>query len=207
MQNGYPRPQLVRENWRTLNGLWDFSFDDQNVGEREKWNDQFPEAVRKINVPFSYETKLSGIGEEAFHPVVWYEREFEIARTDKRQILHFEGVDYTARVWVNGCFAGMHTGAYARFSVDITDFIKEGNNKVTVRAEDSMSCIQPRGKQRWKDENFGCWYVQTTGIWKTVWLEEVPRTYIEKLKLTPDFDNANVMLEVKLNRKPERAGE
>ena len=63
---------------------------------------------------------------------------------------------------------------------------------MTVRAEDSASCIQPRGKQRWKDENFGCWYVQTTGIWKTVWLEEVPRLYIEKLKLTPDYDNAKV---------------
>ena len=204
MQNGYPRPQMVRESWTNLNGLWDFTFDDQNRGEREKWNERFPAQAREINVPFSYETELSGIGDEAFHPIVWYERVFTVSETGKRRILHFEGVDYTARVWVNGCFAGTHTGAYARFSLDITDYIIEGTNKVTVRAEDSASCIQPRGKQRWKDENFGCWYVQTTGIWKTVWLEEVPRLYIEKLKLTPDYDNAKVRFEAKLNRKPEK---
>lgn len=207
MQNGYPRPQMVRADWTNLNGVWDFLFDDQDMGEGEKWYEEFPAKTRQIRVPFSYETTLSGIGDESFHPVVWYEREFAVSKTEKRQILHFEGVDYTARVWVNGCFAGAHMGAYARFSLDITDYVVEGTNKVTVRAEDSMSCTQPRGKQRWQKENFGCWYVQTTGIWKTVWLEEVPWTYIEKLKLTPDLDRARVLLEVKLNKKPDRAGQ
>ena len=178
MKKGYPRPQLVRRNWINLNGEWDFSFDDQNAGEKEKWNERFPVEKQTINVPFSYETKLSGIGDESFHPVVWYEREITVSEPEKRQILHFEGVDYNAKVWVNGCFAGTHTGAYARFSLDITDYVVEGTNRITVRAQDSMSCIQPRGKQRWEDENFGCWYVQTTGIWKTVWLEDVPQTYI-----------------------------
>nr|WP_300663785.1 sugar-binding domain-containing protein [uncultured Acetatifactor sp.] len=207
MQKGYMRPQMAREGWTNLNGMWDFAFDDRNVGEKEKWNESFPAEKREINVPFSYETKMSGIGDEAFHPVVWYEREVALSEPGKRQILHFEGVDYTAKVWVNGCFAGTHTGAYARFSMDITDYVVNGVNKITVRAEDSMSCIQPRGKQRWKDENFGCWYVQTTGIWKTVWLESVPRTYIEKLKITPDLDNAKVGFEIKLNKKPEEPGE
>lgn len=217
MQNGYPRPQLVRENWTGLDGTWRFSFDDGNIGEREKWYDCFPEASREIRVPFSYETPMSGIGEEVFHPVVWYQRKVELSKTalpgdglgtckarDKRLLLHFEGVDYIAAVWVNGHFAGTHTGAYARFSLDITDYVNEGENTVTVRAEDSMRCTQPRGKQRWEKENFGCWYVQTTGIWKSVWLEEVAQYYIEKLKLTPDFDNAKVRLDVKLNRKPEK---
>lgn len=194
---------MVREGWTNLDGLWDFSFDDRNIGEREKWNESFPAKKQEINVPFSYETKMSGIGEEAFHPVVWYEREVTVSEPGKRQILHFEGVDYIAKVWVNGCFAGTHTGAYARFSMDITDYVVNGVNKITVRAEDSMSCIQPRGKQRWKDENFGCWYVQTTGIWKTVWLESVPRTYIEKLKITPDFDKSKARFEIKLNKNPE----
>ncbi len=203
MQKEYPRPQMVREGWTNLDGLWDFSFDDRNIGEREKWNESFPAKKQEINVPFSYETKMSGIGEEAFHPVVWYEREVTVSEPGKRQILHFEGVDYIAKVWVNGCFAGTHTGAYARFSMDITDYVVNGVNKITVRAEDSMSCIQPRGKQRWKDENFGCWYVQTTGIWKTVWLESVPRTYIEKLKITPDFDKSKARFEIKLNKNPE----
>lgn len=194
---------MVREGWTNLDGLWDFSFDDRNIGEREKWNESFPAKKQEINVPFSYETKMSGIGEEAFHPVVWYEREVTVSEPGKRQILHLEGVDYIAKVWVNGCFAGTHTGAYARFSMDITDYVVNGVNKITVRAEDSMSCIQPRGKQRWKDENFGCWYVQTTGIWKTVWLESVPRTYIEKLKITPDFDKSKARFEIKLNKNPE----
>ena len=105
MQNEYPRPQMARESWTNLNGLWDFTFDDQNRGEREKWNERFPAQAREINVPFSYETELSGIGDEAFHPIVWYERVFTVSETGKRLILHFEGVDYTARVWVNGCFS------------------------------------------------------------------------------------------------------
>ena len=203
MQNGYPRPQFVRENWINLNGIWNFSFDDQNIGEKERWYDYFPSDRKEIQVPFSYETSLSGIGEETFHPVVWYQREIELKKTEKRMLLHLEGADYTAVVWVNGQFAGKHTGAYARFSFDITDYIKDGTNTITVRAEDSVSCVQPRGKQRWKDQNFGCWYVQTTGIWKTVWLEEVPKHYIERLKLTPDLDNASVRIEIKLNEKPK----
>lgn len=116
MQNGYPRPQFVRENWINLNGIWNFSFDDQNIGEKERWYDHFPSDRRKIQVPFSYETSLSGIGEETFHPVVWYQREIELKKTEKRLLLHLEGADYTAVVWVNGQFAGKHTGAYARFS-------------------------------------------------------------------------------------------
>lgn len=201
MKSGYPRPQLVRESWRNLDGLWDFLFDDENAGEREKWYAEFPAETGKITVPFSYETKLSGVGEECFHPVVWYEREITIEKTGKRQLLHFEGVDYIAKVWVNGCFAGTHRGAYARFSLDITDYAVEGVNKITVRAEDSMSCAQPRGKQRWKSENFGCWYVHTTGIWKTVWLEEVPYNYIERLKITPDLDDEKVVFDLKLNKQ------
>lgn len=204
MREGYPRPMMVRENWTNLDGLWNFLFDDENVGEKERWNEKFPEGTQKIRVPFSYETKLSGIGDETFHPVVWYEREIDGSASGKRKILHFEGVDYTAKVWVNGCFAGMHVGAYARFSLDITNYMSEGTNRITVRAEDSASCAQPRGKQRWKSENFGCWYVQTTGIWKSVWLEEVPRSYIERLKITPDIDNEKAVFEIKLNRKPQK---
>ena len=205
MREGYPRPMMVRENWTNLDGVWNFLFDDENVGEKERWNEKFPEEMRKIRVPFSYETALSGIGDETFHPVVWYEREIDGSASGKRQILHFEGVDYTAKVWVNGCFAGMHVGAYARFSLDITDYMSEGTNRITVRAEDSESCAQPRGKQRWKSENFGCWYVQTTGIWKTVWMEEVPHSYIERLKITPDIDNEKAVFEIKLNRKPQKS--
>ena len=188
MLNGYPRPQLERKEWLDLNGEWQFLFDDEKRGEKEKWYEHFPEETGRIQVPYTYETKYSGIGEEKFHPVVWYHREIEIDRVENRRLLHFEGIDYIAKVWVNGQFVGMHTGGYARFTIDISDYIVPGKNSITVRAEDSMSCVQPRGKQRWKAENFGCWYVQTTGIWKTVWMEEVPDTYLERVKLTPDID-------------------
>ena len=181
----YPRPQLVRPEWENLNGRWDFSFDDVFAGEADRWYDKFP-AGKSIQVPFSYETPASGIGDETFHPVVWYRRTISSAQSgDKRTILHFEGSDYYTKVWVNGQMAGTHTGGYTRFSFDITDLLHTGENTVTVRVEDSFDQMQPRGKQRWKEENFGCWYVQTTGIWKTVWLEYRPAAYLEKVKMTP----------------------
>jgi hypothetical protein len=105
--------------------------------------------------------------------------------TGKKVFLHFEGCDYGTSLWVNGSFAGSHEGAYARFSFDITHLVKPGENEITVRVEDSFDTALPRGKQRWKDESFGCWYVQTTGIWKTVWIEYTPRDYIGDVKMTP----------------------
>lgn len=204
MLTGYPRPQLERNKWMNLNGEWKFTFDDENKGEQEKWHESFPEKCQNIKVPYTYETRLSGIQEEKFHPIVWYQKEIEVETTENKRLLHFEGVDYMAKVWINGKFAGMHVGGYARFTVDISKYVVVGKNTVIVRVEDSMSCVQPRGKQRWKKENFGCWYVQTTGIWKTVWMEEVPCTYIEKIKITPDIDKAKVKFEVKLNTKPKQ---
>jgi len=205
MLTGYPRPQMERTNWVNLNGTWSFAFDDENQGEAKKWYEAFPENPLEIQVPYTYETKLSGIGEEKFHPVVWYKRQLEVTPDQERVLLHFEGVDYLAKVWVNGYFAGTHKGGYARFTCDVTDYVTEGTNEVVVRVQDSDSCVQPRGKQRWKKENFGCWYVQTTGIWKTVWMEKVCKTYIESVKITPNIDDATVKYEVKLNKKPEEA--
>ena len=192
MLTGYPRPQFQRTNWLNLNGQWDFSFDDNKIGEKDKWYEKFPHG-NKINVPYSYETKLSGIGIEELHTVVWYEKrlELEVDHT-KKTILNFEGVDYNCKVWVNSYYVGGHQGGYAAFALDITDYLINGMNKITVKVEDSYSAEIPRGKQRWKSENFGCWYVQTTGIWKTVWLESVPKFYMEKIKITPDLDRSSV---------------
>lgn len=200
----YPRPQLERKNWVNLNGEWKFTFDDEDRGEQEKWYENFPGNSQNITVPYTYETKLSGIQEEKFHPVVWYQREFEAVVAENKKLLHFEGADYITKVWMNGKFAGMHVGGYARFTIDVSKYAMTGKNTVTVRIEDSMSCVQPRGKQRWKKENFGCWYVQTTGIWKTVWMEDVPFVYIDRIKITPDVDRANVKFEIKLNAKPKK---
>ena len=193
----YPRPQFVRKNWENLNGIWDFSFDDGNVGEREKWYCDF-KADRTIRVPFSYETALSGIGDETSHENVWYHRTIH-ADAEKlkcnRYVLHFEGSDFITKVWVNGQFAGSHKGGYTRFSFDITDLIHDGDNDLTVKVEDSLDPQQPRGKQRWQDHNYSCWYVQTTGIWKTVWSEYVPECSISNVKMTPDLNRFVLNLE------------
>lgn len=193
----YPRPQLVRGNWENLNGTWDFSFDDKNAGEGEKWFADFP-AAAQIKVPFTYESAASGIGDTTEHPHVWYNRSITVNDSvgkENRLVLHFEGSDYRTQVWVNGQKAGTHTGGYARFSFDITDLVTPGENSVTVKADDSFDEAQPRGKQRWISENFGCWYIQNTGIWKTVWMEYVPQASIAGLKLTPDMANGEIVIE------------
>jgi beta-galactosidase/beta-glucuronidase len=193
----YPRPQFVREEWLSLNGEWDFRFDDENRGEIEQWYAQLS-ADMKITVPFSYETKASGIGEEAFHPFVWYQRTLEVPKekADRRVILHFQAVDYIAKLWVNGTYVGKHQGGYAAFSFDITQYLEFGApNTVVVKAEDSQSCTQPRGKQRWVDDNFECFYVQTTGIWQSVWLEYLSASHLKSVKMTPDLDARSVRFE------------
>ncbi|MBB6733978.1 glycoside hydrolase family 2 protein [Cohnella zeiphila] len=202
----YPRPQFVRDNWQSLNGEWDFRFDDQNVGERARWYDDLHGDL-KIQVPFTYETKAGGIGEEKFHPYVWYQREWPTPPDlgEQRVILHFQAVDYVAKVWVNGVFAGRHQGGYAAFSLDITDSLARepgAANRIVVKAEDSQSCTQPRGKQRWVDDNFECFYVQTTGIWQSVWLERVSPSHLKAVKITPDLDNRSVRFEYQTHLAP-----
>lgn len=191
---GYPRPQWVREAWLSLDGAWNFRFDDNKQGVAKEWYKTLPDA-RNIIVPFTYETKASGIGEESHHSCIWYERSFTVPEHNRQQhvILHFQAVDYKATVWVNGVQVGTHEGGYAAFSFDITNSIApDGENIVTVQVEDSLSRTQPRGKQRWINDNFGCWYVQTTGIWQSVWLEFVEPTYVEKVRMTPDIDAGTI---------------
>ncbi|MDE6972784.1 MAG: beta galactosidase jelly roll domain-containing protein [Lachnospiraceae bacterium] len=194
-RKNYPRPQLFREGWKDLNGQWEFCFDDHNLGRKEKWYEKFPEDHTMIEVPFTYETRLSGIGDGGHHENVWYQRSFELSESDlreKRLWIHFEGSDFHTFIWVNGTYVGEHKGGYSRFSFDITDQVSVGNNEITVKVEDSKSISQPRGKQRWAEENFGCWYVQTSGIWKTVWLESVSRVSLSGIKVTPDVENGKI---------------
>ena len=198
MLREYPRPQFERENWYNLNGEWNFAFDDDDAGETQQWFLKFP-AEKTIVVPYTYETPLSTIEDQTHHSCVWYNRKVTLEKkSDKRILINFEGSDYLTKVWVNGSFAGTHSGGYAAFTIDITKFALDGENDITVRVEDTCNTAQPRGKQRWKKDNFGCWYVQTTGIWKTVWLEEVPVCYLEKVKITPDIDRGEVHFTAKI---------
>lgn len=208
-QTGYPRPQFVRDpqSWVSLDGSWDFAFDDDNKGMTKGWFCAFPQEKRGILVPFVYESPASGVGDPSRHDVIWYKRCFTGApeRGDKRTLIHLEGCDYNTRLWINGAFAGSHEGGYARFSFDITELIKKGTNEIVVRVEDSFDTAQPRGKQRWLAENFGCWYIQATGIWKTVWLEFVPEKYITSVKMTPVLSQGMLDLEFSIEPPADRA--
>jgi hypothetical protein len=180
----FPRKQMVRNRWMSLNGSWDFSFDDNQKWRSPKdvqnWDD-------KIQVPFCPESQASGIGNTGFHPRCWYQKKFSIERgTQKRYLLHFGAVDYEAQVWLNGNFLGCHAGGYTPFSFDITDWLVEGEQLLQVCAEDDPHDLaKPRGKQDWQLEPHQIWYPRTTGIWQTVWVEEVPEVYIDRLRWTP----------------------
>ena len=197
--NNYPRPQFIRDNWLSLNGKWNFVFDDENIGEEKQFFNKFPES-REILVPFTYETKMSGINDETVHKSIWYSNEIDINNEkDENIIMHFEGSDFITKLWINGNYVGMNIGGYHRFSFDITKYIVDGKNNFTIKVEDSLSKSQPRGKQRYKNESFKCWYIQTTGIWKTIWLESVPKNYIVSAKNTPNYDDKNVEIELETN--------
>lgn len=194
----YPRPQFVRERFQIWNGEWEFAFDDENIGCQEAWWLDGPFSLT-IQVPFSCETKRSGIGDPRVHTVVWYRRAMEFDHTETDRVwLWFEGCDYHTSVWVNGQLAGEHTGGSVRFGFDVTDALTEGPAVVVVRAEDPFTPEIPRGKQRWLPESFGCWYVQTTGIWKTVWSETVSPHALQDVRLTPDPDSRTVTVDSRI---------
>ncbi|MCG1021516.1 glycoside hydrolase family 2 protein [Sutcliffiella horikoshii] len=197
----YPRPQFIRKNWENLNGQWQFDYDDANKGLLEKWYLQ-KKFTKEITVPFSYQSELSGIHETDFHDLVWYKRSFDIPKEweQKRLILHFGAVDYRASVWVNGKYIGSHEGGHVPFQLEVTEAVDAGKNELVVRVEDvTQDLDQPRGKQYWKEKSEGIFYTRTTGIWQTVWLEMVESSYIEKVKMTPDIDKDEIMMEYVVN--------
>ena len=195
----HPRPQFIRKEWLSLDGEWAFAFDDDNKGRQENWFQGF-EKCQMINVPFTYETQASGIHDESHHAILWYQKTFQ-AEAKQPLTLYFEGADYLTEVWVNGQKIGCHQGAYSRFSFLIDSELRDGENQLIVRVEDSLANDQPRGKQRWLKDNFGCWYVQTTGIWKSVWLEKTPIYYLEQVKVTPDLDNDQMIFEPQVKKR------
>ncbi|QCJ40778.1 glycoside hydrolase family 2 [Bacillus sp. S3] len=190
----YPRPQFERKDWLNLNGEWNFKFDRENKGEKEKWYKEV-NFDKKIIVPFTYETKASGIGEEVFCPNVWYQKRVTIPSEYKNKeiTLHIQAADYKTKLWVNGAFVGERKGGQIAFSFNLTDYADETNElNIVVKNEDSQSCFQPRGKQRWLDKSYECWYIQTTGIWQTVWLEFLHEVHVQAVKITPDIDTESV---------------
>jgi len=199
----HPRPDMARADWQSLNGTWEFEFDDADKGQAERWHAGSRKFSKKILVPYCFQSKLSGIADPAFHDVVWYRRSLQIPESwrSKRIQLHFGAVDYEARVWVNGDFAGSHRGGHVSFSVDITDLVKSGGNTIALRVSDpSTDRTIPRGKQYWKEKSERIWYTRTTGIWQPVWIEAVDAVHIKRLRITPDVDRSQVGMEVLMSR-------
>lgn len=179
----YPRPQLVRDRWINLNGLWEYAITPV---------DAVPEKMDgHILVPFAVESALSGVGRSVTeHDALWYEREFSVPKdwAGSRIMLNFGAVDWKAEVYVNDELAGCHTGGYAPFSFDVTDLLLQGKtNSLKVKVTDGTdSWFQPRGKQVSEPE--GIWYTAVTGIWQTVWMEPVSESYVKSCHSVADID-------------------
>jgi len=187
----YPRPQFVRNEWQNLNGLWEFCFDDENKGLEERWYLGTAEFKMQIQVPFAYQCQLSGISDKKKHEILWYKKSFQVDRsTGERVWLHFGAVDYLAKIFLNGSMICEHEGGHTPFSVDITDFLQEGEQVLVLRVYDPLEDeLIPRGKQFWEEKPRVIWYTGTSGIWQTVWLEKVNNKHISDVKFTALFDD------------------
>lgn len=194
MRQEYPRPEFIRKSWQNLNGEWEFSFDDEDRGLLEKWYVGNHRFEHRINVPFVYQAKLSGIDTREIHDIVWYKKEVTLKEHEKeRVILHFGAVDYEAQVFINSQLVAHHTGGHTPFLADITPYLAEDIQTIAVRVFDPHSEEEiPRGKQFWEPESRGIWYTNTTGIWQSVWLEYVSEKRIQEVKFTPLFDDGKV---------------
>jgi hypothetical protein len=180
----YPRPQMVRDDWQNLNGLWDYAITEKDATQATQWQG-------KILVPFPVQSALSGVMTNVSeNQRLWYKRTFDIPRgwRGRRLMLNFGAVDWESTVWVNGKEVGQHQGGYDAFTFDITDALNtKGDNEIVVSAWDPTDAgPQPRGKQVRKPG--GIWYTPVSGIWQTVWLEPVEEARITTLKLTPLLD-------------------
>ena len=185
----YPRPQMVRENWMNLNGIWQYQ---PGTG----FSQAIPNAqlTGKILVPFPVESAISGVMKHSDN--LWYRRTFTIpaAWAGQKVLIHFGAVDYKSQVYINRQSVGIHTGGYDPFTYDITSSLTaSGPQEITVKVNDPTNAGgQPRGKQTLTPG--GIMYTSCSGIWQTVWLEPVPQTSISDIKIVPEMDKSSVVV-------------
>jgi beta-galactosidase/beta-glucuronidase len=203
----HPRPQLIRDGrWSSLDGTWEFGFDDSGAGLRERrYAVGAPGFDREIQVPFPPESTASGIGDHDDHAALWYRRALPVPADlgADRLLLHLGAVDHEADVWVDGQHAVRHEGGQTPFAVDVTDLLDPAlpadGHVVVVRATDDRTDVeQPRGKQDWQPEQHAIWYHRTSGIWRTVWLEQVPAVAVDSLTWRPDVPGGLMQAQVRL---------
>ena len=179
----YPRPQMRRDSFLSLNGAWDFCIANENTA---------PNFDSVIEVPFAPQSILSGIKKDnQKDEILHYRKEFELPEgfNKGRVLLHFGAVDAISEVYINGQSVGKHIGGYDAFSFDITDYLAD-KNIITVKVSDTLDGVLPYGKQCKK--RGGMWYTPVSGIWQSVWLESVPEEYISRLIIDADDRQATV---------------
>ena len=189
--NDYPRPQLRRDQWACLNGKWSYAIREDNETP-QTWDGE-------ILVPYSPESLLSGVGRQLLPgQTLWYRRSFQMEplADNTRRILHFGAVDSNCRVWCNDSLLGEHAGGYWPFSFDLTDTISEDDHFTLTIAvqDDSDGGDEAYGKQKIK--RGGIWYTGQSGIWQTVWTEDVPKVHIRSLKITPLWRESAIDIQI-----------
>lgn len=190
----YPRPQMARESYQPLDGIWRYLIAKGDLGFKPEDEMTFDGDIR---VPFAPESVLSGV-ERTLLPdeVLVYRTTFRALRQNGRILLHFGAVDYECKVYVNGRFVVGHTGGYTPFESDITDYAwRDKDNTLTVCVVDPTD-TRPISRGKQKTKNGGIWYTPTSGIWQSVWIEYVPDVYIKALRITPDLDAKHVNIKI-----------
>ncbi len=193
----HPKPQFERSDWENLNGIWEFEKDFSDSGESRGLQEETAVFSESINVPFCPESRMSGVEFKDFMQAVWYKRSFDISaeKLKERVVLHFGACDYITTVYVNGRKCGSHTGGFVSFSFDITEYVRQGKNTLTVYVrDDARNPLIPTGKQSDRFYSYGCFYTRTTGIWQTVWLEFTPKVYIKSAKYYPDVNSGTLTI-------------
>ncbi len=201
----YPRPQLRRAAWRSLDGPWQAMLDDaaQHVDPFEVTFD------RTIIVPYPPEARASGLHDTGYRRRVWYRRLVQLDPAmnpgrDERLMLHFGAVNYRARVWINGHYAFEHRGGHSPFSIDVTRYLDGSSLVIVVQAEDDpLDMHKPRGKMDWEPEPHKIWYPRTSGIWRTVWIEKVARSHVRQLRWRADVAAWQIGLDADIAHVPE----
>ena len=201
----YPRPQLRRAAWRSLDGPWQAMLDDLAAcadPSEVTWD-------RTIVVPYPPEARASGLHDRGYRRRVWYKRQIQLDPSmapsrDERLMLHFGAVNYRARVWVNGRFAVEHRGGHSPFAIDVSRHLDGSLLEVVVQAEDDPQDMhKARGKMDWEPEPHKIWYPRTSGIWRTVWIEKVPRAHVSQLRWTADVAAWQIRLDADIAHVPE----
>ncbi len=187
----HPNPQWERTDWRNLNGEWEFDYDYAKTA-REKELYKKGALSMKINVPFCPESEMSGIGNKDFMEGVCYRKVINLSKAEceKNVFLHIGASDFDTAVYINGNTVCQHLGGYTPITADLTKFVREGENVIFISVLDCLRTgKQAGGKQSYKYDSYECFYTRTTGIWQTVWLEFVPKSYIMNAKYYTDIDN------------------